>query len=109
MNGKLRNASALVFLGILAIAIFAAGYVTGDKSGTVSDSYAVVTEAQAAGSDAQMEWSRTEPYPRHDVYYPGTETLGPDEMRVIACGTGMPTPRLKQAAGCFLVELGNWE
>jgi ribonuclease Z len=30
-------------------------------------------------------------------------------MRVIACGTGMPTPRLKQAAGCFLVELGNGE
>jgi ribonuclease Z len=28
-------------------------------------------------------------------------------MRVIACGTGMPTPRLKQAAGCFIVELGN--
>ena len=109
MNGKLRNASAFVCVSMLAIAIFAAGYVTGDKSGTVSDSYAVVTEAQAASSDAQMEWSRTEPYPRHDVYYPGTETLGPDEMRVIACGTGMPTPRLKQAAGCFLVELGNGE
>ena len=25
-----------------------------------------------------------------DVYYPGTENLAPDEMRVIACGTGMP-------------------
>ena len=28
-------------------------------------------------------------------------------MRVIACGTGMPMPRLKRAAACFLVELGN--
>jgi ribonuclease Z len=28
-------------------------------------------------------------------------------MRVIACGTGMPTTRAKQAATCFLVELGN--
>jgi ribonuclease Z len=28
-------------------------------------------------------------------------------MRVVACGTGMPQPRLKQAAACFLVELGN--
>jgi ribonuclease Z len=37
----------------------------------------------------------------HDVYYPGTEALAPDEMRVIACGTGMPTPCLKQAAGCL--------
>jgi len=28
-------------------------------------------------------------------------------MRVIACGTGMPTARPSQAAACFLVELGN--
>ena len=40
-------------------------------------------------------------------YYPNTETLAPDEMRVVALGTGMPTARPKQAAACFLVELGN--
>ena len=40
-----------------------------------------------------------------DVYYPGTEDLAPDEMRVIACGTGMPNARPKQAAACWLVEL----
>lgn len=42
-----------------------------------------------------------------DVYYPNSEDLAPDEMRVIACGTGMPTTRAAQAAACFLVELGN--
>ncbi len=42
-----------------------------------------------------------------DVYYPGTENLADDEMRVTACGTGMPNARPKQAAACFLVELGN--
>ena len=42
-----------------------------------------------------------------DVYYPGTEELAPDEMRVVALGTGMPSTRPKQAATCFLVELGN--
>jgi ribonuclease Z len=42
-----------------------------------------------------------------DVYYPGTEDLGPNEMRVICCGSGMPMPRLKQAAACFVIELGN--
>jgi len=41
------------------------------------------------------------------VYYPGTEDLAPDEMRVIACGTGHPMARPKQAASCWLVELGN--
>lgn len=42
-----------------------------------------------------------------EVYYPGSEELGPDEMRVVACGTGMPNARPKQAAACWLVELGN--
>jgi ribonuclease Z len=42
-----------------------------------------------------------------DVYYPGSEALAPDEMRVVACGTGMPNQRPKQAAACWLVELGN--
>jgi ribonuclease Z len=42
-----------------------------------------------------------------DVYYPNSEDLARDEMRVIACGTGMPTTRAAQAAACFLVELGN--
>ena len=45
--------------------------------------------------------------PKRDVYYPGTESLAPDEMRIVACGTGMPNARPKQAAACFLVELGN--
>ena len=66
-----------------------------------------------SGSSAQevasgiIEFSPTEPYPVREVYYPGTEALAEDEMRVVACGTGMPQPRLKQAAACFLVELGN--
>ena len=51
--------------------------------------------------------SATSALPERDVYYPGSEDLKPDEMRVVACGTGMPNARPKQAAACFLVELGN--
>ena len=40
-------------------------------------------------------------------YAPNSEDLGSDEMRLIACGTGMPTARPKQAASCWLLELGN--
>ena len=40
-------------------------------------------------------------------YFPGTEALEPDEIRVTACGTGMPAARRGQAATCFLIELGN--
>ena len=42
-----------------------------------------------------------------DFYAPNSECLGPDEMRLTACGTGMPTARPKQAASCWLLELGN--
>jgi len=42
-----------------------------------------------------------------DYYAPNSEDLGPNEMRLTACGTGMPTARPKQAASCWLLELGN--
>ena len=45
--------------------------------------------------------------PDRYVYYPGTEELVKDEIRLIACGTGLPAARRDQAATCFLVELGN--
>ena len=61
----------------------------------------------AEDREGSLAWSPTKRYPTRDVYFPGMEDLRPDEMRVIACGTGMPIPRLKQAAACFLVELGN--
>lgn len=57
--------------------------------------------------EAPEPWSPVEPFPSQTVYYPGSESLQSDEMRVTACGTGMPQPRLKQAGSCFLVELGN--
>jgi ribonuclease Z len=57
-------------------------------------------------AEETMEVSPVKARPR-DTYYPNSEDLDPDEMRVIACGTGMPTTRAAQAAACFLVELGN--
>ena len=61
----------------------------------------------AGGGKVEAGWSPTKPYPRQEVYYPGTEELKAEEIRVIACGSGMPMPRTKQAAACFLIELGN--
>lgn len=45
--------------------------------------------------------------PDRYVYYPGSEALEPDEIRIIACGTGMPAARRGQAAACWVFELGN--
>ena len=42
-----------------------------------------------------------------DHYFPGTEELAPDELRIVALGTGMPLVRRSQASASFLVQLGN--
>ncbi len=44
-----------------------------------------------------------------DVYYPASEDLAPDEMRIVALGTGMPNQSPSNVAAAFLVELGNGE
>jgi ribonuclease Z len=46
---------------------------------------------------------------RRDNYFPNTEPLGADEMRVTALGTGTPNFRRSQASASWLVELGNGE
>ena len=46
-------------------------------------------------------------YPR--TYYPNTERLAKDEMRITAIGTGMPNQSPSNVAASFLVELGNGE
>ena len=45
--------------------------------------------------------------PDRNAYFPQTEDLAPDEMRITTLGTAMPFQRPAQAAPCFLVELGN--
>ena len=96
--------------GLVITAAIGVGYVAGyqDSNGTAGPGLLKeVNAAQSGAAKKPMEWSPTQPFPVRTVYYPGTEALDPDEMRVIACGSGMPQPRLKQAAGCFIVELGN--
>jgi ribonuclease Z len=67
-------------VAISSSAAFAAGGMVADPTGIAPDRY---------------------------VYYPGTEALEKDEIRMVACGTGMPSARRDQAATCWLVETGN--
>ncbi len=88
--------------GGLMVAIFAVGW----QLGHTSKSVAPISDAEAAGGVV------TAPNiiaPDRYVYYPGTEVLAEDEVRVIACGTGMPDQRRGQASACFLFEFGNGE
>ena len=57
-------------------------------------------------AESSPKFSPVEPRAR-DFYAPNSEALGPNEMRLSACGTGMATARPKQAASCWLLDLGN--
>jgi len=84
----------LTLLSIATVLALAVGYGVGIN---------MASEDQAIA----VELSPVKANPDRDRYFPGTEDLAPDEMRVVALGTGMPSARPKQAAACFLVELGN--
>jgi ribonuclease Z len=106
LTTRLGQVFASLVTAVAISAVYFVGYQNG-RSGNGPSLLKEVNAAQAQAAEGPVEWSPTEPFPVRTVYYPGTEALDPDEMRVIACGSGMPQPRLKQAAGCFIVELGN--
>jgi len=101
MKKKITN---VIFSGIIVVAV-ASGYMAGRSSDVSESDVPLINSAHAAQSKSAA--SPVKALSDRDAYYPGTEDLDPDEMRVIACGTGMPNARPKQAAACFLVELGN--
>ena len=97
--------SLLIGSGILVAAAFVSVYLFGLHHGRTGEGLTITKEALAAQTESSA--SPVKALMERDVYYPGSEDLAPDEMRVIACGTGMPNARPKQAAACWLVELGN--
>jgi len=96
-----------LILGIVPLVAFMmmAVYLFEVHYGRIGEGLVLAKEAVAAEDKSTMI-SATKARER-DFYAPNSEDLAPDEMRVIACGTGMPTTRAAQAAACFLVELGN--
>jgi len=96
----------LVSSGALLVAIaMVAGYLFGLQHGRTGEGLTIAKEAIAGQMKSSA--SPVKALKERDVYYPGSEDLAPDEMRVVACGTGMPNARPKQAAACWLVELRN--
>ena len=91
---------------ILAIALaVTAVFMKGIYDGSGGKELSLTRQAVAA--QAKSTASPVKAVKERDVYYPGSEDLAPDEMRIVALGTGMPSARPKQAAACWLAELGN--
>ena len=101
MNTPTKAVGLLCLLIGIAVGLYLANY----GIPMIGESYAKEQEKSTRANMTDPKGTVANPY----AYFPGTEPLGPDEMRVIACGTGMPAARRGQAAACFLVELGNGE
>ena len=112
MRGRRLTTSgmALGLRGIYTAAIVAFGlaviFAAGWEFGRSDRSLGVIPDAEAAGGVVSGPNAVA---PDRYVYYPGTEVLAEDEVRVIGCGTGMPDARRGQASTCFLFEFGNGE
>ena len=89
----------ICIFSIFIILVFALTYFNNSR-------VELTRSADAAGGVVK---SATGTAPDRYVYYPGTEELEKNEVRVIACGTGMPEQRRGQASACFLFEFGNGE
>ena len=90
----------------LGIALLFSAGITAGVYLTSNPAHTLLASAVAKAA-VTNDISPVKPLARDDIYYPGTEAIGPNEMRVTALGTGMPFPRPSQAGACFLVELGN--
>ena len=102
---KLSAAAAVGFAGVLMAFVYGPGDWQSGQSGI-----SLVQAAQAQSKDA-LPLGRTASnivdgkYPAS--YYPNTEILGEDEMRITALGTGMPNQTQAAVSISYLVELGN--
>ena len=95
-----KKVLAVASMTTVAVMLYFLGHVDGRKGTTPR----LLSEAIAAESPPKASPVKAR---ARDFYAPNSEDLAPDEMRLIACGTGMPTSRPKQAASCWLLELGN--
>ena len=74
-------------IGIFALTVvFSSGWELGHSGKSIVP----ISDAEAAGGQIR---GPNEIAPDRYVYYPGTEKLAEGEVRVIACGTGMPDQR----------------
>ena len=105
MNRRMIR-TLLVVGAVSAVTAFA--YVKGYSDHVEGRDMALAPLALAqTGAQERPAITPTQELRDPNVYFPGTEALASDEMRLISCGTGMPTARESQAASCWLLELGN--
>ncbi len=106
---------AVVVAGILIASTSGVGeepgsYLFSRTPGVTAGGYPLPLTGEVIATDTvvvKREGSEVVSYP--EIYVPGRETLGEDEMRIVCIGSGNPDLRIGQAATGWAVELGNGE
>jgi len=96
MNIRSSRRTTLFVAGCAVILVFAISI-----AGNILQSASLVEGGTADAAEPRAA--------ARDNYFPNTEVLGANEMRVVALGTGTPNFRRSQASASWLVELGNGE
>ena len=98
MNVKALHRISVTIVGLIGALVFAVLLMGDFGSGIGISQTAAAAEGDAA----------TVPNEYPPTYFPNTEKLRTDEMRVTALGTGLPTPITRaQKSTAWMVELGN--
>ncbi len=100
------NTKSMLINTFIGITFVCTIFLIGWYSGQAGRELQLIDAAEAAGK--QIDGPNVV-VPDRYIYYPGTEVLAKKEVRVTACGTGMPDQRIAQASSCWLFEFGNGE
>ncbi|MGI9569814.1 MAG: MBL fold metallo-hydrolase, partial [Desulfobulbia bacterium] len=92
MNAKSSNGTTAIVDGLVSVLVLATCIIG-----------SILHTASAAQENPTKTAVKHQP-----TYFPNTEDIRPDEMRVTALGTGLPTPITRaQKSTAWMVELGN--
>ncbi len=115
MSAKPSRRTAAILAALVGVLVFGI-HIVGSRGQGDGPSIALLQTAWAASHEQAGAQDNT-PRGRTPVaivdgqypgsYFPNTELLGADEMRIIALGSSMPNLTRAAASICYLVELGN--
>jgi ribonuclease Z len=118
MSVKPSRRTAAISAGLVAALLFGI-HIAGSRTQGDWPSITLVPTAWAAEGQEQAGVQDNTPRGRTAAaivdgqypasYFPNTELLGADEMRITALGTGMPNQTKAAVSISYLVELGNGE
>ncbi len=97
MNAKSLHSAPILMAALVSALVFAIQIIPTAVSAAGAKDNVPLGRTSTAIADGQ--------YPAS--YFPNTELLGADEMRITALGTGMPNQTKKAVSISYLVELGN--